>query len=171
MNTKFVCVKLAPKHLHKDCIVIYPPDFMDEIKANKAREPRGNLTAQTHLRYIVGTIGDKYDPELSAYTVKPHIYEGRRYENDDQLSAIVVEMLKAQYPKIFERYLDCEIRKRPIDTKIIYYVGNFTDTSAFFANGIDSIDEKDIEVFLGLKDKKIVGKPAVKDKKIEEETN
>ncbi len=167
MSTKFVCVKVAPKHLNKDCIVISQPDFISEIEANKSREPRGNITASTHLRYIVGTIGERYDPELSAYSIRPHIFEGRKYDNDAQLSDIVTEMLKAQYPKVFDRYLDNQIRNRPINTKLIYYVGDFTTTTPFFSNGIDKIEEKDVDVFLGLKEKKTVGKPAVKDKKEE----
>lgn len=169
MSTKFVCVKLAPKSLPKDCIVIYPPDFLEEIRANKGREPRGGITAGTHLRYIVGSIGDKYDPELSAYTVRPHLYEGRKYENDSQLSGIVIEMLKSQYPKVFERYLDYQIKKRPTNTKLIYYVGDFLATAPFTANGIDMLDEKDVDVYLGFKEKKTVGKPAVKGKKEKEE--
>lgn len=163
MSTKFVVVKEEPKNLPKATVVIKTPDFLEEIQANRKREPRGNITASTHLRYIVGSIGEKYDQELGAYTIKPHLYEGRRYENDQELSKIVVEMLRAQYPKIFDRYLDAKIKARPSNTQLIYYVGDFAGTTSFFTNGVDVVDEKDVDVFLGLKPKKVVGKPAITD--------
>lgn len=162
MSTKFVTVQEVPEELPKGAIVIQAPNFLEEIKSNKAREPRGNITAGTHLRYIVGSIGEKYDQELSAYTVRPHLFEGRRYETDEDLAQIVVEMLRSQYPKVFDRYLDHQIRNRPANTKLIYYVGNFADTAPFFTNGIDKLAEKDVDVFLGLKEKKVVGKPMPK---------
>lgn len=161
MSTKFVAVKEAPAELPKGTYVIEYPNFLEEIAANKGREPRGIITAATHLRYIVGTIGERYDPELSAYTVKPHLFEGRIYNNDQELSKIVVEMLQQQYPKVFEKYLDYKIRNRPTNTKLIYYVGDFISSTPFFTNGVDSIEEKDVDTFLGLKPKKVVGKPAV----------
>lgn len=163
MSTKFVVVKERPVELPKGTYVIEFPDFMDEIAANRGRQPRGNQTASTHLRYIVGSIGEKYDPELTAYTVRPHLFEGRIFDNDKDLSNIVVEMLKSQYPKVFEKYLDYKIRTRPTNTKLIYYVGDFGGTTAFFINGLDRVEEKDVDVVLGLKPKKIVGKPAITD--------
>lgn len=167
MNTKFVIVKEVPKELPKHTCVIESPDFLEQVVENKGREPRGGVTAGTHLRYIVGSIGEKYDPELGAYTVRPNLYEGRAYANDKELAGIVVEMLKSQYPKVFNSYLDNKIKTRPSDTKVIFFVGNFADTTAFSLNGIDSLDEKDVDVHLGLKEKKVVGKPAVKDKQPE----
>jgi hypothetical protein len=164
MSTKFVAVKKEPAELLNGTFVIKFPDFLEQIQQNKAREPRGNLTAATHLRYVVGSIGEKFDPELSAYTVRPHLYEGRAYSSDKELSKIVVEMLQEQYPKIFEKFLDMQIKNRPANTKLIYYVGDFVGSGPFFANGIDAIAEKDVDVFLGLKEKKVVGKPAVKGK-------
>ena len=145
MSTKFVVVKEEPKDLPKGAYVIKTPDFMEEILANKSREPRGNFTSPTHLRYIVGSIGAKYDQELSAYTIRPHLYEGRKYESDQELSAIVVEMLKSQYPKIFDSYIDYKIKSRPSNTSIIYFVGDFKETKSFLANGLDLLDERDVD--------------------------
>lgn len=140
MSTKYLVVKEAPKDLPKGSYVIKTPDFLKEIQENKGREPRGNITASTHLRYIVGTIGERYDQNLSAYTIKPHLFEGRKYENEQELSKIVVEMLKAQYPAIFEKELDYQIKHRPANTNMIYYVGDFLDTKPFFVNGIDAAE-------------------------------
>lgn len=165
--SKFVNVDKAPETLRKDEYVIESPTFLDEIKANAQKAPRGGTTGPNHLRYIVGSIGQRYDQNLSAWTIKPHLFEGRKFSSDEELSAIILEMLRSQYPKIFDSYLNYKIQQRPNGTKLIYYVGNFTDTTAFFQNGIDRIEEKDIETYLGLKPKKVVGKPALTKEEVE----
>jgi len=159
--TKFVVCKEAPEVLRDGEVVIEEPKFLDAIEFNKRREPRGKLTGAAHLRFIVDTIGSKYDEALTAYSVRVHNYEGLPYENDEDLAKIVGKLLKEQHPAIYSKYLDSAIKKRPKNTKIIYYVGNFTDTSPFFSNGVDLLDERDVDVYLGLKQKKVVGKPAI----------
>jgi len=145
MSTRFLIVKEEPKDLPKDAYVIKSPDFLEQIQENKGREPKGGHTAPTHLRYIVGSIGAKYDQDLSAYTVKPHLYEGRKYDSDEELSKIVLEMLNAQYPKIFDSYLDYKIKNRPANAKLIYFIGDYKHTKAFIANGISVIDERELD--------------------------
>lgn len=159
---KFVIVDKAPEQLRKDEYVIEQPTFIEQISENAGKAPRTKLTATNHLRNIAGSIGFKYDPEgLSAWTIRPHLFEGRKFETNEDLSKIVVEMLENQYPKIFDAYLDHQIKNRPTGCKLIYYVGPFSRTASFSKNGIDQIDAKDVDVYLGLKPKKVVGKPAV----------
>jgi len=169
MTTRFIIVKEEPKELPKGSIVIKMPDFMAELEANRQREGRSGHTAPTHLRYVIGSIGQKYDPELSAYTIRPHLYEGRKYNNYQELSAIIVEMLRTQYPAIFDKYIDFQVRNRPTNTNLIYFVGDHLDTGSFTRNGIERLDEKDLDVYLGLKPKKVVGKPAITDKEAAEQ--
>lgn len=154
MSTRFTVVKEEPTDLPKDTYVIKSPDFLEEITSNKSREPRGNHTSPTHLRYIVGSIGAKYDPELSAYTVKPHLFEGRKYDSDKELSSVIVEMLQSQYPKVFESYLDYKIKQRPAGTKLIYFVGDYKNTKSFITNGISVIDEKEVDDLLDSRQQK-----------------
>jgi hypothetical protein len=77
-------------------------------------------------------------------------------------------MLKNARPIIFEKVLEYNIKNRPHGAKLIYYVGDLGDTGPFFRNGIDMIEEKDVDEYLGLKPKKIVGKPAVTKEQSEE---
>lgn len=151
MSTKFVVVKQEPKDLPKGTICIKMPDFMDEINQNAGKEPRGGLTASHHLRSILDTVSQKYDPDLNAFRLKTHVYEGRAYKNNDELAKVVVEMLRDQHPQIFDRYLDSKIKSRPMSTKVIYFVGDFKDTTSFFKNGIDSMDEKEVDSYLNPK--------------------
>jgi hypothetical protein len=64
--------------------------------------------------------------------------------------------------------LEYNIKNRPHGSKVVYYVGDLGDTGPFFRNGLDMIDESEVDAVLGLKAKKIVGKPAVTKEESEE---
>lgn len=163
MSTKYAVVDKAPVELKEGEIVLKPADFMEQILENKQKARRGNLTASNHLRYIAGSIGYKYDPKLEQVTIKPHLFIGRKFMDDKELSGIIVEMMKLQYPTIFQSVLDYEIKNRPAGTKLIYFEGTIGTTDIpFQLNGIDKITEDELAAHNGTaKPKKIVGKPAV----------
>lgn len=159
--SKFVVVTEAPTELRKGEYVIERPTFMAEVEATRGRRPHNGLMGSSYLRTVVGLIGEKYDPTLTSWNIRPHLYEARPFATDGDVSAMVVDLLKSQHPTVFDGYLNTKIKQRPVGTKVIYYVGNFTETKPFFDNGIDQIDLKDVDVELGLKTKKVVGKPAI----------
>lgn len=159
--SKFVSVKTAPSTLRKGEVVIQYPDFLEQIRANAHKAAKKNLTGINHLRDILNSIQQKYETDLKIFKVPLSQYEGLPYEDEKDLSKIILRMLKKERPEIFEKVLEYNIKNRPYGSKLIYYVGDWGDTGAFTRNGIDSIEEKEIDEYLGLKPKKIVGKPAV----------
>lgn len=165
---KYIIVDKAPTDLKEGEIVLRPADFMEQILANKTKAGRSGLTVSNHLRYIAGAIGFKYDQKLEPHTIRPHLFIGRRYANDQELSGIVVEMLKSQYPSIFQSVLDYQLKNRPKNTKLIYFEGSIGTTDiAFQLNGIDKTTEDELAVESGTKPKKVVGKPAVTKAQVE----
>jgi hypothetical protein len=158
---KFVVVKEAPVTLEKGEIVITQPTFLEQIRSQASKAPKKKQTGINHLREVLNAIGQKYDPELNVFKFRLVNYEGLAYENDNDLSAIIVRILKTEYPAVFDKVLDYELRNRPINTKLIYYVGDFNSTGPFYQAGLDLLDEKDIESYMTGKPKKTVGKPAV----------
>lgn len=166
--SKFVVVNQAPATLEKGEIVIAEPNFLEQVTANNKKAPRTKQTAVNHLREILQTISGKYDPELNAMRVKLVNYTGLPYANDQELAAIVTRILKTEHPTTFEKVLDYDIASRPSNTKLIYFVGNFANSSAFFRAGIDQIDEKDVESYMTGKPKKTVGKPAITNEEAKE---
>lgn len=159
--SKFVNVKVAPTVLRSGEVIIKSPDFLEQIRVNAHKAAKRNLTGINHLRDILNDIRQKYDPDLNIFKIPLNRYEGLTFENELDLSKIIVRLLKTECPGVFEKVLEYNIKNRPYGSKLIYYVGNWGDTGAFTKNGIDSIEEKEIEEYLGLKPKKIVGKPAV----------
>jgi ribosomal protein S24E len=120
---KFVIVKEAPKDLKKGEYLIDKPFFKEEIELHKPKTPRNGLTGSHHLRALLGSIAENYDPEnMTAFSAKVHNYEGVKFSSDSELNDILVRMLKADYPTIFTKYLDKKIKIRPAKTELIYYV-------------------------------------------------
>jgi len=158
---KFVVVKEAPATLEKGEVVITPPSFLEEIQANVRKEPKRKQTGINHLREILNSIAQKYDPEMNVMKFRLVNYEGIAYANDSELSAVILRILTTERPETLENYLDKVIKARPMNTKLVYYTGSFNTTGPFYKNGLDLLDEKDVESYVTGKPKKTVGKPAV----------
>ena len=160
---KFVLVNEQPESLRDGEHFISMPLFLEEIRVASARQMgRKNLTSSSYLRSIANMISINYDQEFDPLRhLKAHDYEGLEFKDELELSAIVRRMLRENYPKIFDKFVEAQLKKRPHGTKVIFFGGTLQESSAFFENGIDLIDKKDVDVELGLKAKKIVGKPAV----------
>lgn len=166
--SKFVSVKNAPTTLRKGEVVLQSPDFLEQIRACAHKAAKKNLTGINHLREILNAIQQKYETDLNIFKVPLSQYEGLPFEDENDLSRIIIRMLKKERPVIFEKVLEYNIKNRPFGSKLIYYVGDWGDTGAFTKNGIDFIEEREVEEYLGLKPKKIVGKPAVTKEQSEE---
>jgi len=142
---KFSIVKEAPAELGKNEYLIDTPNFMPEIALHKTKAGKGNITAPHHLRSILGSIASAYDPEnMSAYSARVHLYDGRPYKNDTELNQIFLEMLHLDYPVIFDKYLNKKINDRPEKTELIIYVKNPWTTfliNTFYKYGfVDIVD-------------------------------
>jgi hypothetical protein len=155
---KYYTVKEAPTDLQEHEYVLNTPNFLTEITLQKGKQGRTGLTGSNHLRMILDSIGQAYDPEnMTAYSCRVSNFQGRPYSNDEELNKIVVEMLKADYPAVFPKYYDAAIKARPVGTTTIYYVDAGTPGvyEILQANGIERADTSTP------KSGKVVGKPAI----------
>lgn len=158
---KFIVVKEAPAELKKGEYLIDKPNFLAEIAQHRTKAPKNKLTGAFHLRMIADSIAQNYDPEqMTAYSVRVHNFEGRPFDNDETLNQIIVEMVSADYPAVFPKYLDKKIKERPRDTDIIYCVdaGIKGMYEIFYQNGLSDIKDA---VPPKEKSGRVVGKPAV----------
>lgn len=165
--SKYTIATKAPATLRKGEVLIQEPDFLEQIRACAHKAAKKSVTGVNHLRDILNAIRQKYDPDLNIFKVPLSQYEGLPFKHENDLSKIVIRMLKKECPGVFEKVLEYNIKNRPHGAKLIYYVGDFGDTGVFTRNGIDFIEEKDVDEYLGLKPKKVVGKPAVTKKESE----
>lgn len=163
--SKFVFVNEAPASTNNGEHVIAKPNFLKEIALHKTKAPRNNLTGNYHLRMIADSIAAKYDPEnMTAYSVKSHLYEGLPFNSDEDLNSIVVDMIETCYPKALTKYVEHEILNRPVDAKTVLIVRSDSIPDELVAsicikNGLaQAVDEEQPAT---PKTKKTVGKPAV----------
>lgn len=160
---KYVLVDKAPSKLDKDCIVIGRPNFMQEIKQCIKKKPRAGTMTVNYLREIVATIGLKYASETfnPLTDVNVALYKGVPCETDEKTHEIVVKAFSKCYPEIFDQFVEYYIKRRPRGTKLVYFLGSHSQSAKFDQHGIDSIPPKEVDVYLGKKTKRIIGKPAI----------
>jgi hypothetical protein len=165
--TKFVKVDSPPEKLGKKEFVIPAPSFIDEIKLSMRKAPKNKLMTSNFLKEIAAKIGDKYmGPDFSTLTdINTSLFRGIPFESLDDIDKVVQDMFLKSAPAVFDNFVDYHLKSRPYGIQLIYFLGDFSQTAAFTRNGIDEIKLKDVDVELGRKPKKTVGKPAVKDKK------
>jgi hypothetical protein len=168
---KFVVVKEAPAELKKGEYLIDKPSFLPQIVYHRAKTPRNGLTGTHYLRMLTDSIAQAYDPEnMTAYSIKAHMYEGLKFNNDEDINNIIVTALKNDYPAVFGKYLDNKIRNRPKGTeRIIYVDSNIKDQYEIFYR--NSIDEEKVEAPQKPKSDKVVGKPAITKEQAEAQKN
>jgi hypothetical protein len=160
---KFVIVSEAPETLRDGEFVVEMPTFIPEIRQASARRiDKKNIVSASYVRSMAQMIAIKYDQEFDPTRhVKAHKYDGIEYSSEQDLSNLMLRVLEENYPVIFDKYIEHQLKNRPHGTKLVYFVGPHTKTSVFYHNGIDLIESKDVDTYLGLKPKKVVGKPAV----------
>lgn len=147
--SKFKVVKEAPEQLKKGEYLIDTPTFLPEVSLHKTKKPRNGLTGSHYIRMVVDSVAQAYDPEnMSAYSVKAHNYEGRKFSTDEEMNEIVLEMLRNDYPAVFAKYLDKKIRTRPSGTTLVIYVDSDIqgDRELFYKNGLSEVEAKKNQV-------------------------
>lgn len=145
---KFTVVDQAPAELRKGEYVIAKPTFLDEIQANLQKTGRNGLTGVNHLRYIVDTIGMKYNPnETNGWSVRPNAFEGRPFKTHEELSKIVVEMLEQDHPVIFKKYVEYQLNHLPPGTDTVYFenFGIPVALTPFFEKGLTQVTLSDLK--------------------------
>ena len=143
--SKFKTVTEVPETLQKGDYLIDKPSFLEQVQEHAAKKPKNGLTGHYYLRMIADSIAAKYAPNnMTAYSFKAHLYEGRPFKTDEDVNVIMLEALTNDFPEIFRHYLDNKIRTRPSGTTMVYYVdsGLSNANDLFYANGLsESIDE------------------------------
>jgi len=138
----FTRVDEAPEKLNKNEFVINKPNFKEELDQTRKRRGTSGLTTASSLRDIFMAITDKYDKTLNPYGLKLTKYAGRAYSSDEDLVAIIYEIINAFNLDLINAAVDYSIKNRPAYTDTIYYVSkdDLLGSSAFLKNGINMLN-------------------------------
>jgi len=159
---KFVTVKEAPTELGKNEYVIDKPNFLPEILKQRSKAPKNGITARFHLRLLVDTIGQKYDPDnVTGWSIKSHLFEGRAFKTDADMNNIIVEAIQMCCPKVFNKYLEYQVKNRPAGTELVYFVDSDLYTNPETVLYLFGLNEQDDAPGTPEKPRRTVGKPAV----------
>lgn len=155
---------LPPQELSKEEYVVESPNFFEEINKLKGKIPRGGHLTINFVRDLVSLAASKYtNTNFNPMHINVSKMKNIPFENLSDLNTKVINFLYKECPTLVDGYVDYHIKHRPFGTKLIYFQGDHLYTNSFSLNGIDEIKEKEVDVYLGKKKKKIIGKPAVTD--------
>ena len=158
-------VRTVPStNLDKDEYLIQAPNFLEEIDKLRGRVPKNGHLTINFIRDLIALAAGKYsDMDFNPMHVNISKLKNVPFDNLNDLNSKVINFLHTECPALVNGYVDYHIKKRPFGTKLIYFLGDHLHTGSFSMNGIDEIKPKDIDIFMGNKKKKIVGKPAITD--------
>lgn len=107
-----------------DALIIFEPDFLDEIKSCERFKGSFSKTTVNYLRSIASEFGIKYDKNFNPYrNIVPSDFQGILFKTNEDVSKIVRQMFLSNYPQIFRSYLESKIRNRPFNCQRIIVVG------------------------------------------------
>ena len=143
----FKRIDKAPEKLKDNECVINKPDFQEFITQTRKRRGTSGLTTASNLRDIFMAITDKYDHTINPYQLKLSKYEGRAYDNDDGIRLVIFKIIADFDLNLLEKAVEFEIKNRPLETELIYYVSDdLAGTGAFIKNGINQSNAKKLKV-------------------------
>lgn len=169
MDSVFVKVKEAPSSLSSREMLVTRLNFLEELKSCTTRKPATDLITLNYLRGLADEIASRYDKAFNAYrNVVPSDFVGIKCESQEDLSKILEQMFMASYPQILDKYVEHQLRKRPLSIRVIYAVGDVGSYDAFARHSIPEITQQQLDAHLG--DAKVDKKPeaAVVEKSNEE---
>lgn len=141
---KYFLVDEAPEQPEKNEMVIYKPTFIEQIAQSKLRRGVKNLTTVNALRDALMLITDKYDNTINPYRLTLNEYEGLPFENDEDLSGIILQIINDNNLPLVSKAIEHYIKNRPTTVDTIYFVSDDDSevASVFIANGFSRGEDK-----------------------------
>jgi len=134
----YILVDSAPEKIKDNEMVIIRPTFIEQISKSKLRRGVSKLTTVNALRDALMLITDVYDNTINPYKINLSAYEGLAYENDNDLSDIIIRILNDQGVDLLTKAIDYELKDRNVKVDTVYYVSkNLEGAGAFLANGFN----------------------------------
>jgi len=150
MDSVFIKVEKKPDFVSDKELVITNLNFLDEVKKCKTPKPATDILGINYIRNVAEEIAKKYDNTFNAYrNIVPSEHVGVRCETEEQLAVVIQKMFLSTYPQILDKYVEHQLRKRPISTRVVYAVGHFNNYDVFLKLGISEISEKELDAYIG----------------------
>lgn len=150
MDSVYIKVSQEPSSLSSKEMVVTRLNFLNELKLCKSQKPATDLITLNYIRNLAEEIGSRHDKNFNVYkNVIPSDYVGIRCVTDEELAKVIECMFLATYPQILDKYVENQLRKRPIFIRVVYAVGDLGSYDAFDRLKIPEISEKQLDSHLG----------------------
>lgn len=142
---EYIRVDEAPEGLKDTEMVIYKPDFLEEVKATRGRRGVKNVATIRNLRDTLMVLTDKYDKTINPYHIKLQKYDNLVYDGDLEYSDIILKVIRENGLNLIDKAIEKQLLDRNPRIKTVYYVSpDIEGSSAFISLGFSMGDAKKI---------------------------
>jgi hypothetical protein len=147
--TKFVISKEVPEELSSYEMRIDPPNLLQEVLNCWNYRSANSITGVNWLRQIANEI-TKWDKSFNPYRhMVPSEHQGIPYSSPEDVAAIALRMVNERYPNLTDAWVEHCVKYKPPFTKLIWFTGEFKQTSKFTSNFIDRIELSEVDEYMG----------------------
>lgn len=129
---KYIVVSEAPAKLKDNEMVIFKPDFVEEVASVSKKRGVKGVASINSIRDAFMTITDKYDSTINPYHLKFNRYENLMYEGDKGFAALIVRIIKDLDLPLVDKVVEHQLLKRKPKVDTVYYVSDDLEGSRAF---------------------------------------
>lgn len=129
---KYIRVDEAPEKIKDNEMVIFKPNFADEIKAKRGRRGADKIATIRNIRDTLMAITDKYDQSINPYHLKLQKYDNLKYDGDSGYGDIILRVIRENGLPLIDKAVEQQLLKRNPSVNTVYYVSPDLEGSAAF---------------------------------------
>lgn len=140
---KYIVVREAPEKLKDNEMVLYKPNFVEEVASVSKKRGVKGVASINSIRDALLTITDKYDNTINPYHLKFNRYENLTYSGDKGFAELLVRIIKDLDLPLVDKAVEFQLLKRKPKIDTVFYVSDDLEGSkAFIKLGFHMGDSK-----------------------------
>lgn len=129
---KYIRVDEAPEKIKDNELVIFKPNFLEEIASvSKKRGVKGIATIRS-IRDALMVITDKYDNTINPYHIILQRYDNLLYDGNEGFAKLIQRIIKEEKLPLVDKAVEFKLLQRNAKVDTVYYVSDDIEGSGAF---------------------------------------
>lgn len=140
---QYIRVDEAPEKVKANEMVLYKPNFAEEIAVNKGKRGVQKTATVRNLRDTLMTITGKYDDTINPYHIKLQKYDNLMYNTEEDYGNIIIRIIRDNNLNLLDKAVEAALLKRSAIVDTVYYVSpDIEGSTAFISLGFSMKEAK-----------------------------
>ena len=129
---KYIRVDEAPEKLKDNEMVLFKPDFLEEVSSISQKRGSKGIATIRSIRDAFMTITDKYDNTINPYHLVFSNYDNLVYDGNEGFAKLIQKIIKDLGLPLLDKALEVKLLARDPKVDTIFYVSNDLEGSGAF---------------------------------------